>query len=57
MRLPLRGRNWSFTLRQLMSGVGHFRRFARVADWSGEPQEPDVLATIRHFRVAPTAVI
>ena len=35
------------------TAMGQFRRFARVRDWSGVPQELDVLATIRYFRVAP----
>jgi hypothetical protein len=36
-----------------MSELGHFRRFARVPDWSGVPQEPDVPGAIRRFGVAP----
>jgi hypothetical protein len=35
-----------------MSELGHFRRFARVPDWSGVPQEPDVPGAIRRFGVA-----
>ena len=40
-----------------MSELGHFRRFARVPDWSGVPQERDVPGAIRHFGVAPGAEI
>jgi len=37
-----------------MAGLGHFRRPARVLQWSGEPQRPDMRSLLRHVRVAPT---
>ena len=32
---------------------GHFRRSARVPNWSGVAQQPDAHSVLRHFGIAP----
>jgi hypothetical protein len=42
-------------LKGAMSAQGQFRRFARVPNWSGVPQQPEAMSALGHFGVAPGA--
>jgi hypothetical protein len=47
----LHGVRWNLA----MAGMGQFRRYGRMANWSGVAQQSEVRNALRHFRVAPSA--